>query len=218
MAQRLWSDIKDGSNRRYWYDLDGSPGVLTPGVATLTISGGEPQYPGSVFRNPAQITLTVNGLQPRLDVPLIPAQAALTFSNAVIGQLIITRTISPSLESPVESPPNDFVPTLHLIMTVAPTTGSIVMATSNHSLSQGGNIGFLTPTTAALTLSQLSPLRVISNADPVALTIDGRAPALQLEVVLIPAVAALSFGMGAPTAQLGFIWIDDDPAPLLAWG
>lgn len=216
---RLYSDIQDGASRRYFYDLDSTPGILQPGAATLTIGGHDPQYPGTVFRTPATVTLTLFGraIGPSGSI-LTPASAALAFTNSAVG-LLAERTIQLTLASPLESPPDPFVPNLITQMSVQPAPAVLPIIGFNHSLSEGGNIGFLNPPTAALTLFGYQYLRTIPPVDGQATTmvIEGRAPGLITTLIIEPGVAALSMPQLLTHVDPGFVWIDDDPAPPLTW-
>jgi hypothetical protein len=234
MATRLFSDLLSGSGRRYFYDLDSAPGVCTPGVGTLTLNGQEPQYPGIAFRTPATLTLTLNGRSVNPDFILTPAPAALAFSSSVVG-LQTVRLIQPTLPSPVESPDNDFVPTLIQIFHREPITGVITLGGFSHSLSEGGNIGFRSPDTAALSLLGYQYLRSIPPVDgqATAMFIEGREPTLVTELLVEPLVGVMGLGTQTaspegenpvppippppPVVDKGFVWLDDDPSPPLQW-
>jgi hypothetical protein len=221
---RLYSDLRDGAARRYFYDLDSTPGILQPGAATLTIGGHDPQYPGTIFRTPATITLTLFGraIGPSGSI-LSPATAALVFSNSTVG-LRTERTIQLTLPSPVEDPPAPFAPTILYINTITPAPAALTLNGFSHSLSEGGNIGFARPEQAALTLFGYQYTRVIppppgENLDGVVGTafMQGLEPSLLTEIAISPVTASLALTQLAPHADRGFLWIDDDPAPQLQW-
>jgi hypothetical protein len=226
MAIRLFSDLLSGAGQRYYYDLEGSPGVIAPGVATLTLSGREPQYPGTVFRTPATVTLILNGRLVNQDVPLRPGQAALAFANSTVGLQTI-RHITLTLPSPVENPDNVFVPTLIQVFHKEPQVGSVTIAGLQPSLTEGGDIGTRSPTTAALSLIGYPYLRSIPPVDGQAapMVMVGLEPTLVTELILEPGIAALAFTPPNPTGEgsnpvqvdKGFVWIDDDPSPPLQW-
>jgi hypothetical protein len=234
MAIRLFSDLLSGGGQRYFYDLEGSPGVVAPGVGSITLNGQEVQYPGIAFRTPATLTLTLNGRQVNPDVALQPATAALSFTNSVVGLQTI-RLVAPTLPSPVENPDNVFVPTLIQIFHREPAVGVVIMSGLAPSLSEGGNIGFRSPATADLLLIGYQYLRNIPPVDGQAtpLTLAGLEPGLITELLVTPGVGAMYFGTQSafpdgedpppatppppPTVDKGFVWIDDDPAPPLTW-
>lgn len=224
MGNRLWSDLQDSAARRYWFDLDSTPGICQPGVGSIQLLGQEPQYPGTVFRTPATAALQLQGILVGNDVPLRPAQAALSFTNSVVGLQTI-RLISPSLESPVESPDVSFAPTILFINTITPAPAALALIGYNHSLSEGGDIGFAFPPTAQLTLFGYQYTRVIPPAPPEegvdgqlgTATLIGLAPELVTSLTIEPEVGALSMGELSQRVERGFIWLDDDPAPPLLW-
>jgi hypothetical protein len=219
MATRLFSDLLSGAGQRYFFDLDSTPGICSPGVGSITLGGYEPQYPGLAFRTPATLTLTINGRTPNQGIPLSPAQAALSFSNSVVGLQII-RLITPTLASPVESPDNVFVPTLIQVFHREPPVGVMILSGLQPSLSEGGDIGFKSPGVATLSLIGYPYLRSIPPVDGQAtpLGIAGLEPTLVTETLIEPGVAALTFTASAlGSVDKGFVWIDDDPAPPLTW-
>lgn len=224
MATRLFSDLQDSAGRRYYFDLDSSPGVCQPGVGSLSIIGRDATYPGTVFRTPTPATLTLNGLaiEPS-GSRLTPGAAALAFSNSVIGLLTI-RTITLTLASPVESPPASFAPTILFINTITPAPAALTFIGYDHSLSEGGNIGFVRPAPADLTLFGYQYTRIIppppgEGLDGVVGTafMEGLAPTLETELVISPLSASLVVSPLVPHTDPGFIWIDDDPAPAIQW-
>ena len=218
MTTRLFSDLLSGSGRRYYFDLDSSPGVLTPGPATLTFNGYDPQYPGIAFRTPATLVMTLNGLSIAPEVRLTPAPAALSFANSAVT-IRLERTITPSLAPPIENPPAPFAPTIIYVNTITPAPAALRLNGFNHSLSEGGNIGFRSPPTAALSLIGYQYLRSIPPVDGQAapMTLEGLQPTLVATLVLEPVTATIPMEARTPVADKGFIWIDDSPSPPLTW-
>lgn len=217
---RVYADLKDGDGRRYWYDLSNPGGVLSPVPATLTIGSLEVVYPAIAFREPAHATLNFIGVQVGPEFKLQPATAALSIANSAVG-LVTSLTISPSLESPVESPPNDFVPTILFINTITPTTATLTLIGYDHSLDQGGNIAFRSPVTAALTLEGRQWFRVVPPAEAANgnAIMSGLAPSLATTLIIEPAVGLLYIPETIRvTVDKAFVWVDEDPAPALAWG
>lgn len=218
MAIRLFSDLLSGAGQRYYYDLEGSPGVIAPGVATLTLSGREPQYPGTVFRTPATVTLILNGRLVNQDVPLRPGQAALAFTNSTVGLQTI-RHITLTLPSPVENPDNVFVPTLIQVFHKEPQVGSVAVVGLQPSLSEGGDIGTRSPATATLSLIGYQYLRSIPPVDgqAVPMTLEGLQPTIVATLLIEPEIGALTLTPPEVVIDPGFVWIDDDPSPPLQW-
>jgi hypothetical protein len=225
MGNRLWSDIQDSAARRYWFDLDSSPGVCMPGVGYVSLNGGQPQYPGTVFRTPATLILTFNGQSISQGIPLVPTTGALNIANSAVGQLGLQLLISPVLPPADENPPTPLTPTIIYVNTITPSPATLTLIGYNHSLSEGGNIGFLSPPKADLSLFGYQYTRVIPPAPPEdgvdgqlgTATLTGLSPTLELVLVIEPEVGVLAMGSAAQRLDRGFIWIDDDPAPPLTW-
>lgn len=226
MGNRLWSDIQDSAGRRYWYDLDSSPGVCTPGVGSIQLQGLQPQYPGTVFRTPLTATITLSGQQINASVAFLsPGIGAAAFANTAIGQLGLILLISPTLTSPVENPDANFAPTILFINTITPTPALLTTQGRNHSLTEGGDIGFVSPPKADLTLFGYQYTRIIPPAPPEegidgqigTATLHGLAPSLTTSLIIEPEVGALVMGEISQRVDRGFIWLDDDPAPPLSW-
>jgi hypothetical protein len=235
MATRLFSDLLSGGGQRYYYDLEGSPGVVSPGVGAITLNGHEPQYPGIAFRTPATLTLILNGQLVNQDVPLRPAQAALAFTNSTVG-LGTVRLIQPTLPSPVENPDNDFVPTLIQIFHKEPAVGVATLIGLPPSVTEGGDIGTRSPATAALSLIGYPYLRTIPppvDGEIAPLILEGLVPEVITTLLIEPGIGAMLFGTQPatpegedppppeppppPTVDTGFVWIDDAPSPPLLW-
>lgn len=224
MANRLFSDLRDSAGRRYFYDLDSAPGVCLPGAATLSLSGHEVQYPGTVFRTPTPALLTLSGpaVGPSGTI-LSPATAALALSNSVIG-LVTSLTIALTLPPPIENPPADFAPTILFINTITPAPAALSLVGYVNSLSEGGDIGFLSPPTAALSLFGYQYTRIIppppgEGLDGVqgTLFIAGTQPTVVTELVVSPTAGSLVVSPVTAHVDPGFVWVDDAPAPQIQW-
>lgn len=216
---RLYSDLQDSGGRRYYFDLGGSPGFISPEPAVLTLFSDEITYPLSVVREPGLATLNFIGITAGPEFKLLPGVATLTPSNSapdMLTQLLITL----SLPSPVESPDNDFVPTILFINTITPGAAALTLLGYEASLNEGGNIRIISPALAALSLDGGVPSRILPPTVGVnaAMLIAGQIPALATERVIEPGLGSLAFTDAALIVDKGFIWLDDEPAPLLAWG
>lgn len=216
---RLFSDLTDGSGRQFFSALTGAPGFITPAPAALTLQGRAPiaVEPQTIFRTPTPALVTLNGLGFFAPSTVIPAPAAL----ASVGQIpveVLALTISPALPSPVESPPNQFVPTLLTFQTVAPDTAALSLQTREIAVTQGGNIGFVAPAAAQLTFGTLQYTLTYGEAGVGSLLILGQAPEIvATETVLRPDVGQIVMANPAPALALPFGWVDDDPAPPSIW-
>jgi hypothetical protein len=217
---RLYSNQLQSAGRRYYFALDSAPGIVTPGVATLTLVGQQPiaVEPSTVFRTPATAILTLSGLQLASPSDLHPAQSALS----VVGQiptLVTSLTITPAVPAPdyVDLPDNP--PTLITIMTVSPAPAALTLLTLEQNVTQGGNIGFVSPAPASLSLGTLQyTLLLLSTPVGVGqLSVVGLVPTLLHELTIEPEVGQVSIGGHAPELSLPFRWIDDEPAPTSPW-
>lgn len=219
MANQLWSDLLIGSGQ-LWSDLDSAPGIVTPGPAVLTLNGQVPAaaQPTTVFRTPTPALLTLSGLSLSAPVTLIPAAAVLSAVGQIPAQQLI-RTITNALAPAVESPPTSFAPTLITIWTTQPGIGQLTLQTLEINVTQGGNIGFVSPAPAELTLQTLpySLLVLAGGAGLGSIQMLGLAPTILRELTISPDIGQVSLNPVAPELALPFTWVDDDPAPTRTW-
>jgi hypothetical protein len=215
---RLYGDQLQASGRRYYFSLEGAPGVITPAPAVLSFQGRIPTAvePTTVFRTPATAVLSLAGLLVRSPSLLIPAPAALSAVGSVANQ-VTSRTITPALAPPIEDPPDPFVPTLITIWTTQPGVAVLTLQALEQNVTQGGNIGFLSPAPAVLTLSTQEYTLLFGEAGVGLLTCIGLVPTIRTEVTISPEPAVLSCGEMEPAIHIPFQWIDDPPAPPAAW-
>jgi len=219
MSNQLWSDLLIGSGQ-LWSDQDSAPGIISPTTGVVTLFGRDPIAAQNiqVFRTPATALLTLNGLSLNAPITLTPATAALAYGGQIPARELI-RTISPALPAAVQNPPAAFVPTIITVWTTQPGVGSVVLQTLEINVTQGGNIGFVSPTTALVTLQtrQYSLLLLAGGAGVGALQINGLAPTIRRELTISPSSGALSMSLLAPDLSRPFTWVDDNPAPALSW-
>jgi hypothetical protein len=214
---RLYSDLADGTGRRYYFGLASAPGGITnaePARLTLTGRPATAQEQNTAFRSPATAALTLNGLSVAAEPHLQPATAALSIQGLVSGLAtlkVITNALPPDY---TDLPEN--LPTALTIMTVSPTKATLTLSYPPVNLTQGGNIGFIFPDKATLTLAGY-----IANfprvSDVGLLSISGRIPTLLSEIVVSPEPALLSVGGFAALLSLPFVWVDEDPQPATIW-
>lgn len=218
MSNQLWSDLLSGSGGQFWSDLDSAPGIITPAPATLTLFGRDPAAAQqvTVFRTPATAVLTLAGLSLSAPIVLTPAPAALAYVGQIPARQLI-RTITNALPAAVENPPAEFVPTLITIWTTQPGVASVTLQVLPFNLTQGGNIGFVSPAAAQISLGTLPYTLLYGEIGVGLLTVVGLAPTLQHELTITPDVGMVSFAETPPLLTLPFIWVDDDPAPTSAW-
>lgn len=217
---RLFSSQQPSAGQRFYFALDSAPGFVVPGVATLTLGGQVPAaaQPTTVFRTPTPATLTIGGLAAAAPVALSPAPAALNYVGQVPARQLI-RTITPALAPPDYGTPPDNAPTLITIWTTLPGVGLLTLQALPLNLTQGGNIGFVSPTPAQLSLGTLpySLLLLAGGAGVGTLSIIGLAPTVKPERTIMPDVGVVSIAELFPTFVLPFTWVDDDPAPTSSW-
>lgn len=218
MARLYGSLLSSGS--RFYFGLDSIPSIVTPGVATLTLFGREPSAAQNltVFRTPATAVLTLNGLSLASPTVLSPATAALATVGQIPGEAR-ERTISPALPAPTYGTPPDNAPTLLTIWTTQPATALLTLQTLEQNVTQGGNIGFVSPGRATLTLGtqQFTLLLLSGGAGVGSLSVVGLAPTLTHELTIFPDVGVLTTSQIGPTLSRPFLWVDDDPVPPSTW-
>jgi hypothetical protein len=216
---RLYGNLLKQAGQRYYYALDSVPGIVTPGVATLTLFGRSLAISDQsvVFRTPATATLTLSGLALSSPSLLSPATAALALAGRQ-ASLVTSITIQVPAPSPIEAAEQTYEPTLITIMTVLPGKATLTMNALELNVSQGGNIGFVSPDRATLTLSQFAP-NIAIQPDAGGLSVIGYAPTLTLNTltVLTPDPAALAMVGADPDISIPFIWVDDSPSPPMTW-
>ena len=215
---RLYGDQLQASGKRYYFALDAAPGIITPSPATLTLFGRGPAAAQqvTVFRTPAPATLSLIGGALGAPVVLSPAPAALWLAGKQPGQ-VTSRTITPSLAPPVESPPVSFAPTLITIWTTQPGVAQVTLQTLEINVTQGGNIGFVSPAPAHLAMGALPFTLLYGEAGVGLLNVVGLQPTLLRELVVSPDVGSVAFTLASPILSLPFRWVDDTPAPAVTW-
>jgi hypothetical protein len=220
MSNRLYGDLLRSSGRRYYFALDSTPGIVTPGVATLTLNGRQPVAVEqlTVFRTPATAVLTLQGQSLASPTVLTPAPAALSTVGQIPGE-VTQLIISPALPAPVYETPASYAPTLLTIWTTQPGVASLTLQTLEQNVTQGGNIGFVSPGPAQISLGtlQYTLLLLAGQIGVGSLSMIGRAPTLQHELTINPGVGTLTTSQLSPEVSRPFTWVDDDPAPTSPW-
>lgn len=221
---RLYSDLADGSGRRYYFSLASAPGGLQVGKATLTIGGFAPTIfeQVSVVRAPAPALLLIQGRTIQSDVLLSPAPAALSLVGQVAGEyrsLVVTNSADPVYTDLPEAPPS-----VLFINTVTPAQAVLTFNGPPINVTQGGNIGFVSVGVGLLSIQGNTPTLIFLEAGVGALSIQGLAPTLQLQLVIraeddstaLRMIPLRANGL-APTISRPFQWIDADPPPATSW-
>jgi hypothetical protein len=215
---RLYSALLDGSGRRYYFGLDSAPGGITPTTALVTLTGRFPDIfqQATVFRTPAPALITINGLSFSSGPILTPAQATLTLAG-LIPDLLKQIVISPALPTPDYNSLQSTVPTILFINTITPSPALLSLQSLEQNVTQGGNIGFLNPITAQLSLQTRQYTLLFGDVGLGQLTLNGLVPTLHLTATLEPEPAALTFAGLAPDIEEPFTWVDVDPPPPVSW-
>lgn len=219
MSNRLYGDLLQSSGRRFYFALDGAPGIITPSPAVLSIQSlllGAAQ-PTTVFRTPAPATLTFSALAPGAPVILAPATGSISTVGQSANQ-VRSLTITPAIPAPLENPPASFAPTIVYIQTKTPAPATLVLSPLPFNLTQGGNIGFVSPAAAQVSLGVLPYTLLLGGQIGLgSLLAQGLAPTLTYELTIHPEVGAVQLSQAAPNLALPFTWVDDDPAPTRTW-
>jgi hypothetical protein len=214
---RLYSDLQSSGGSRYYFGLNSAPGgVSNFAPAGLVIVGYAPviQEQLTAFRTPATATLTLNGRLASAEPHLQPATAAIGFEGRAPG-LLTLQVITNALPPDYTNLP-DNAPTILFIQTISPARALLTIQSLEHNITQGGNIGYISPGVATLTLAGYSP-NFPRFADVGSITVNGRAATLLTTLNISPEPAALSFVGRAPLLTLPFVWIDDDPVTPVTW-
>lgn len=213
---RLYSDLYGAG--RYYYDLDSAPGIVSPGVGSVSFGGLVPiaVERSEVFRTPATATLTINLLAPSSDTILMPNVAALAYVGQIAAEqriLILTPTNPPDYSNAQET-----APTILYINTITPTTGLVSLSELTLNVTQGGNILTVTPGVASLSNGTGVPTLIFSVIGVGSSVMNGLTPGLvtTLAIDLADGAAITVYGL-APTIDVGFVWRDVEQPPALTW-
>lgn len=217
---KLYSDLLDGSGRRYYSSLASAPGGISPAPALLTLSGLQAGIfeQSTVFRSPVTATLALIGQSLASPANLTPATATLSASGQVPGRhttLVITNSLPPDY---TDLPSN--APTILFINTISPAPAQLSLQSIEINVSQGGNIGFLTPGVGYVSLEtqSLNLTLIFVEVGVGAISLGGLPPALLTTGAARPdEVGGVIISGLAPTLERGFVWIDADPPPALTW-
>ncbi len=215
---RLYSDLLDGTNRRYYFGLNAAPGGITNATpAMLTISGGliVVQEQATVFRTPAPAALTLNGLSVGAEPRLQPAPAVLS----MVGQIPAEErmaTITNALPPDYGVLP-DNSPQILFINTISPTTAALQLQVRDPNVTQGGNIGFVSPAKATLTLAGYAANIPFFAGSTGQLSIAGLLATLHTTTIVSPEPATLQAEGLAQALGLPFRWVDEAPASEPVW-
>jgi hypothetical protein len=213
---RLYSDLIDGAGRRYYFNLESAPGGVSPATAGLTIVGLAPNIfeQVQVFRTPATAALTFAGQLPKSQTILLPAQAPLAYGGQIptLAKFVtITNTFSLDYGTP-----QDNLPTVQTIMLLAPGRAQIAIASLQPNVTQGGNIGFVSPG-VGLIVMQGREANFPKEAGLGSINLVGLLPTLHCEIVITPDPAQMSMDALTPRVSTPFTWIEDDRVSTPVW-
>ena len=213
----LFDDLQDSNGQDYFYALDSAPGGVTPTTAVLTLFGraASVQELTQVTRSPATAVLTLNGLSLTPDFVVTPATAALSMTGQVPGELR-SLIVTPAIPAPDYGELQSTAPTILFINTVTPTTGLLQLSSLGLNVTQGGNIGFITPQVGTLTLNGL-PAALPRTVGVAELSIAGLQPTLYLTGTVTPDPGALTLEGLVSELDTPFTWIDVDAPPATSW-
>jgi hypothetical protein len=214
---RLYSNLLDGSNRRFYFGLDSAASGISPSAASLNVSGLAPTIftQVQVFRSPATLVITVNGLSVAGDPRLIPNQATISATGlapTLLKQLVVTNALPPDYGELPSNPP-----TVLFINTVTPATAQVTLLGIQPNASPGGNIGFVSPGVGLVELQGKAPTLIFLEIGTGQIVVQGLQPSLFTELVVTPEVAQITVNGQAVSLERPFAWIDVDAPPSLQW-
>lgn len=214
---RLYSNLIDGSSRRYFFGLDSAPGGISPVTAELRVTGLAPNVftQVTVFRTPAPAVITINGLAIRNDYLPTPAPAAIEAQGrapTLVTQLIVTNSLPPDYSDLVP-----ITPTILFINTVTPAPAVITLGGLLPNASPGGDIGFVSPGVGVVTIQGRTPTLIFLEAEPGLINVIGLQPTVVSSLAVTPEVGLITINGQEVTLQKPFQWIDVDAPPPMIW-
>lgn len=217
MAQ-LFSDLIDGSGRRYFFSLKTAPGGVSPNnPAAISVNGFAPTIfvQTQVFRTPAPAVITLQYPPQQVRVPMQPPTAVIT-PTATVANLLKQLTISPAVNADYNDPPSN-APTILFIQTIVPAPALINITALELNLSQGGDIGFISPLAGRIDLLGRVPTTIFFEAAPGIVLVTGHEPTLVTSLTIEPEAGQINVLTLTPKFDIGFVWIDVEPPPPLLW-
>lgn len=214
---RLYSNLLDGTGRRYYFGLDSAPGGITPAPGSPQVVGLVPTIftQVQVFRTPATAVITVNGLQVGGQFGVAPALAAIAAAGLVptiLKQLVVTNSLPPDYGSLPSNPP-----TIIFINTVTPAPAQITVSSPPVNASPGGDIGYVSPGVGYIELQSLQVTLIFFEAGLGLINVVGQVPTIITTLAVNPDVGSITVNGRQASLQRPFQWIDADPPPALTW-
>jgi hypothetical protein len=217
---RLFSDLTDGTGRQYYFGLNSAPGGISPLPALISFAGNVPGFfiQEQVFRTPAPALITLNGLTFFSGSNLTPAPATITVSGQIPGEYR-EKIITPALPTPNYSGQiQTTIPTILFINTITPSPALITLQSLPLNATPGGNIAFISPASATLTLQGLTPNAIFFQVPAGRIDFVGLEPTLVTTGTIIPDTGLIATFDGLmPSLSLPFTWTDVDPPPTVTW-
>jgi hypothetical protein len=214
---QLYSDLVDGSGRRYYYSLTRAPGGASPASqATLMVVGQMPTIfqQVSVFRTPTQAILTLLGYQPPALTSVLPGVGAVSLVGLIPVEQKI-RIITNALPTPDYSTPNELIPTIAYIQTVTPAPAALQIQALTLNAFPGGDIVYVTPNVGHVSMQGLQATLINSQPNIGLISISGLIPFLKTETILLPDVGSITLNGQTVSADRGFVWTNViSPAPM----
>lgn len=214
---RLYSNLLDGSGRRFYFALDSAAGGLSPTTATLSVSGLTPTIFSAVqaFRTPATLVITVNGQvatgQPRV-TPAPAAIATTGLAPTLRTQIVVTNALPPDYSDLPDNPP-----TVLFINTVTPAPAQISLSGLFPNASPGGNIGFVSPGVGLIELQGRTATLIFLEAGVGQIVVNGLQPSLLTTTTVTPEAAQITVNGQVVSLSRPFAWVDVDAPPALQW-
>lgn len=217
MAQ-LFSDLIDGSGRRYFFNLKSAPGGIAVQPGQLQVQGRAPTILNVIqlFRTPATAVLTVAGLPFTANPRPSPAAAQLGLQGQ-IPFLLRQRIVTNAIPTPDYNPPNDLAPQIVFVQTITPGIGQLNIQGLLPNASPGGDIGYVSPAVGLLQIQGLTPSLIFLEVGTGLLVLEGLEPELLRQLVITPDAGSLTVGGFQVALERPFEWIDEDAPPPMVW-
>lgn len=214
---RVFSDLRGGSGR-YYYALTSAPGGVQPAAASIQFVGLAPTVfeQTTVFRTPAPAVVTFAGPSTISEFNIAVGVGALTIAGQV-PDVPRSTTITNSMPLDYTDLP-EIVPTVLFVNTLVPTAGVFSFTAPQVNVTQGGNIGFISPSVGSFTLVGRAPTVLFIDISLGGFAFQGQAPTIQSTLVIdVETAGAFSIDGLTPTLDRPFQWIDADPPPSVTW-
>lgn len=200
------------------YPVIDGPVIREPAAAQLYFLSFPPF--SQVSRSPAPAALQLQGRQ-SLTHSLFPGVGIVNLSNTApaLGLTKILQIPIPAIDydNKINAPPTIIIGTV-----LAPAPASLTLQALDKSVTQGGDIGFRTPTTAQLGIAGgIAGIGLINAEATDPLAFQGLEPTvIRVSATIEPGIGRLNapgFAVAPVGVFIPFQWIDVDPAPVVDW-